>query len=176
MTCVNCETSDDVNTKTRTTTNVSTNAISDYGKKGNGSAYLSVVRLLDKNNYLSQLKTSKGELSPAFDPAITEYTLNLDVDDTKLKVTGRPSSDLSIISGFNEYNIAGGSNEIIISVTAESGDIREYKINVTREKSSEAKANNITITGLVQNICSGYLGYCELDSEFDSGFKFIGFS
>lgn len=45
MTCYNCTTSTDSDTKTQTTTNVSADAISDYAKKGNGYAKITLVSI-----------------------------------------------------------------------------------------------------------------------------------
>ena len=43
MTCYNCTTSNDENTKTNTTTNVSAIAIQDYAKSGSGYAIISIL-------------------------------------------------------------------------------------------------------------------------------------
>ena len=136
------------------------------GHDGNGYAKITLKELFSKDNYLNLLQTDKGTLSPSFDPIIENYTLALGVDDTKIKINARPSSDLATIDGIGEYDIPAGTTQIPITVTAESGDERVYTITVTRPASSESHAKNITITGFVEQICQEYEGYCELDNEF----------
>ena len=154
MTCYNCTTSNEVTTKTYTTTNVSSDPVSDHAKKGAGYAKITKVAL-NRNNYLLSLQANKGEWDKTFDPTVENYTVTLGVNDTKLKVSARPVSNLSVITGLGEYDIPAGTTEIPITVTAESGDERVYTITVTRPASTESKAKNITITGLIDDICKG---------------------
>ena len=53
MYCYNCTTSDEVDTKTYTTTNVSDPPISNYAKSGNGAAIISQLTHEQKAVYLS---------------------------------------------------------------------------------------------------------------------------
>ena len=137
------------------------------GHNGNGYAKITLKELLSKDNYLVSLSTDKGTISPAFDPLVENYTLTLDVDDTKLNVSARPSSDLATINGIGEYDIPGGVTIIPITVTSESGDKKIYKITVTRPYSSESRAKDIIVTGLVEKICVEYPGYCEITPDFN---------
>ena len=56
------------------------------------------------NNALASLTVSAGELTPAFDPSVTDYTLSL--------------------------TLQGGVNTLSVLVTAENGDVRTYTITV----------------------------------------------
>lgn len=53
MYCYNCETSDEVDTNTYTTTNVSDTPISNYAKSGDGAAIISQITYEQKSSYLS---------------------------------------------------------------------------------------------------------------------------
>lgn len=53
MYCYNCTTSDEVDTKTYTTTNVSDTPISNYAKTGDGAAIISQITYEQKSSYLS---------------------------------------------------------------------------------------------------------------------------
>lgn len=54
MYCYNCETSDEVDTKTYTTTNVSDTPISNYAKSGDGAAIISQITYEKKSNVLEK--------------------------------------------------------------------------------------------------------------------------
>lgn len=171
MYCYNCEESEEEHIKTISTTNVSSDPISEYAKQGNGYAKIS-ASTLSRDNYLTTIiveneNKEQKDLTPIFDPKIEDYELNLDVNETKIKISARPSSDLAIIEGLGEYEVEAGTTIIPVTVTSESGDIRVYNIKVVREASSESKPKNIEITGLVPSICEAYDGYCALDYEFD---------
>ncbi len=138
------------------------------GNEGDGYARITPEKLLSRDNYLIYLGTDKGKLSPEFNPLTEEYELELEVDETEIEISARPSDDTAKIEGLGKQKVPGGETTFEITVTSESGEIRIYKIKTKREKSSESKARDITITGLMPSVCEGYEGYCEIDpKEFD---------
>lgn len=93
------------------------------------------------NNLLSSLTVDKGELSPAFDPNITDYTVELDYDVDTINIEAA-CQDLtaSIIEGLGVHELNEGDNGIVIGVRAEDGSVRNYTINA-----KVAEAPKVTI-------------------------------
>ena len=97
---------------------------------------------------LKSIELSKGTLSPAFSPEITEYTVELDEDVKSIYITGQNNSpkatiwfsggfgDVSKVDGTSPLAYKGqvfiepGENKRFIKVTSESGEQTTYTINV----------------------------------------------
>lgn len=82
------------------------------------------------NNALASLTVSAGELTPAFDPSVTDYTLSLPLNSDKLTLTAAPSDSKAKVQGDGEVALQGGVNALSVLVTAENGDVRTYTITV----------------------------------------------
>ena len=82
------------------------------------------------NNALSSLTVSAGTLTPAFDPATTDYTLSLPLQSDRLTITAAPSDSRAAIQGDGEVTLQGGENTLSVTVTAEDGSVRTYTIAV----------------------------------------------
>ena len=80
------------------------------------------------NNALSALTVSAGTLTPAFDPAVTEYALSLPQGTEKLTLTATPSDSNATIQGDGELTLQEGENTLPLVVTAENGDTRTYTV------------------------------------------------
>lgn len=80
------------------------------------------------NNALSSLTVSAGTLTPAFDPAVTEYTLSLPQGTEKLTLTATPSDSNATVQGDGELTLQGGENTLPLVVTAENGDTKTYTV------------------------------------------------
>lgn len=80
------------------------------------------------NNMLSSITVSSGTLSPAFDANVSEYTIQLASDITSITVNAESSDSKARVNGIGEKTLEVGNNEIIISVIAENGAERIYKI------------------------------------------------
>ena len=80
------------------------------------------------NNALSALTVSAGTLTPAFDPAVTEYTLSLPQGTEKLTLTATPSDSKATIQGDGELTLQEGENTLPLVVTAENGDTKTYTV------------------------------------------------
>ncbi len=80
------------------------------------------------NNALSALTVSAGTLTPAFDPAVTEYTLSLPQGTEKLTVTATPSDSNATVQGDGELTLREGENTLPLVVTAENGDTKTYTV------------------------------------------------
>ena len=82
------------------------------------------------NNALSTLTVSAGTLTPAFDPAVTEYTLSLPQGTEKLTLTATPSDSNATVQGDGELTLQEGENMLSLVVTAENGDTKTYTVTV----------------------------------------------
>lgn len=80
------------------------------------------------NNALSALTVSAGTLTPAFDPAVTEYTLSLPQGTEKLTLTATPSDSNATVQGDGELTLQEGENTLPLVVTAENGDTKTYTV------------------------------------------------
>lgn len=80
------------------------------------------------NNALSTLTVSAGTLTPAFDPAVTEYTLSLPQGTEKLTLTATPSGSNATVQGDGELTLQEGENTLPLVVTAENGDTKTYTV------------------------------------------------
>lgn len=83
---------------------------------------------LSSNNALSTLTVSVGTLTPAFDPAVTEYTLSLPQGTEKLTLTATPSDSNATVQGDGELTLQEGENTLSLVVTAENGDTKTYTV------------------------------------------------
>ncbi len=80
------------------------------------------------NNALSALTVSAGTLAPAFDPAVTEYTLSLPQGTEKIDIIATPSDSKATVQGAGEVTLQAGENKLAVTVTAENGDAKTYTI------------------------------------------------
>lgn len=108
---------------------------------------LTVTRKQSNNNLLKEIKLSIGELSPKFDSAITDYSVQVanDVDSITLtpETIERKASIKVNDSLIKEEGVSVplpvGKLDIILLVTAENGDLRTYTIHITRGAKQENK-------------------------------------
>ena len=82
------------------------------------------------NNALASLTVSAGELAPAFDPTITDYTLSLPLRTNQITFTAAPSDSKATVQGDGEVALRGGENKVAVVVTAEDGSAKTYNITV----------------------------------------------
>jgi hypothetical protein len=110
------------------------------------------------NANLTQLRLSVGSLSPAFDPATTDYSLAIGNLARSLAVTATAAdagatvtvNDATVLSGAPSapISLAEGDTVVRIDVTASSGDRKFYAITVSRQgaaglsQSAYLKASN----------------------------------
>lgn len=93
-----------------------------------------IPALLDANNMLASLEIAEGTLSPAFDPAVTEYTIEVPNGTSSITVsatTASPAASLSV----ETFATLPGSDKVI--VTAENGEVKEYTITVSVAKKDQ---------------------------------------
>jgi hypothetical protein len=108
---------------------------------------LTVTRKKSNNNLLKEIKLSIGELSPKFDSAITDYSVQVanDVDSITLttlaidrNATIKVNDSLLKEEGVS-VPLPVGKSDINLLATAENGDMRTYTIHITRVAKQENK-------------------------------------
>ena len=149
---------------------------------GNSRTYtLNIFRAYSSDNKLKNLVISDGDLDPEFDPEIQEYTVILEDDLEKLdnvSVIGFKNHTAATIKGNGTHALKGtGSTDVIITVTSQSGDKREYKVTFVKKEAPSCKllALNVYEGELVPDFTSDGTTYyltvpneiTELDLEVD---------
>jgi hypothetical protein len=106
---------------------------------------LTVTRKQSNNNLLQAIKLSKGELSPKFDSATTDYSVQVSNEIDSITVTPeainntestKVNDNLLKDEGISVM-LPVGKSDIKIMVTAENGDVKLYSIHVIRAEKQE---------------------------------------
>lgn len=106
-------------------------------ENGTSRDYIIIVnRIASDNNYLLNLWTDKGELSPEFNKEVLEYRIEVENELARIKVFATNDDLSSKIIGTGEYALDIGENLITVSVMAENADIRNYNITVFRKQNN----------------------------------------
>jgi hypothetical protein len=88
---------------------------------------------LNPNNWLKTLKVEGFAITPSFDASIEQtYGLIVDASTDSIVINATAASKKATVNGVGRVSLNVGSNEVVISVIAENGDKREYKLNVIR--------------------------------------------
>ena len=104
------------------------------GQEGNGYAKITPLFLNSKNNYLSNITASSGTFTEEFSPTKYEYNLILDKSEREVEIFAQLADSTATINGVGKYKVRYGKTTVVtLSVTSESGDIRVYKVNITRK-------------------------------------------
>ena len=95
---------------------------------------VSGTTILDTNASLSALKVTPSALVPNFKPGVTNYVVTVLNASTEITITATASSLYATITGDTGiHQLEVGENIFKITVTAEDGTTKEYKITVTRK-------------------------------------------
>ena len=84
------------------------------------------------NNYLKKLVVSNYELNREFSKENTTYFVTIENDINKLNIKATAQDEDAIVCVYGNENLKEGTNKILISVTAENGNVRNYRIYVTK--------------------------------------------
>lgn len=88
------------------------------------------------DNKLKDLSSDVGNLSPAFNPDNTEYTLTVPDGTTKVNFTANPNDGKATVTG-TTCDINDDNTTCTITVKAEDGTTKNYEVKVTREKKED---------------------------------------
>jgi hypothetical protein len=86
---------------------------------------------------LSDLKTNPGTLSPKFEPNIYEYSTKVDSDITSLVISATAKDSNASVKVKGNDDLKEGDNKVTLTVTAESGDTKDYIILVEKEATKD---------------------------------------
>ena len=100
--------------------------------------YVEVIRENNKSkdNKLNSLEVSTGELSPAFNPDVDYYEVEVENDVTSININASIRDSKARFTdnlGSRKVELTEGVNQIPIKVMAESGDVQVYNIMVNRK-------------------------------------------
>jgi hypothetical protein len=113
---------------------------------GTTDTYRVTVRRLSNDATLGSLAVSGGNISPAFNPNVTEYGVTLASGTTRVSVTGIASHAGAAVAGnVTDKTVAVGVTPIEVTVTAENGNTKTYRISITR-LSDDAALQNIQVS------------------------------
>lgn len=152
------QTSNNENTKTVSTSNVSYSAISNYAKAGNGAARITYLSLPDDNG-LASISAENGTFDIEFNPDTLEYQLYLPEGINSTKLYASPRDEKAKVTGTGEYIVEGKSKVATITCTAQNGLKKEYKVKIIKFASTESRAKNIKIEGLNQELLKDHPEY-----------------
>lgn len=91
--------------------------------------------ILDNNANLSSITLSAGSLTPAFSTTTTEYSVNVENSVSSIEVTAiaeSPKANVVVNLSGSTPLTAGTSTDFIITVIAEDGTSKDYKVTVKR--------------------------------------------
>lgn len=101
------------------------------------------------NTNLQTLVIEGVELTPTFSANVTEYTVKLtNYKEQSLKINAEPEDTKSTVKVEGNEEIKIGENVISITVTAEDGTTKVYKVTVTNEEKEGLGLSSLVIKGV----------------------------
>ena len=86
------------------------------------------------NNYLSDLYVTGYDFTESFNKDNETYFLTVNNDVSSLTTVAVPEEEKSTVKIYGNEEINVGTNKILVTVTAEDGSIRNYRIYVTSQE------------------------------------------
>ena len=86
------------------------------------------------DNALKKLEVEGVVLDPEFGADTLEYTATVEGAKDKINIITETNDSKANVDGDGEVELVEGFNEIKVTVYAENGDAREYKLKITREE------------------------------------------
>lgn len=96
---------------------------------------------------LKSLSVEGFDISPAFDPATTSYTIDVPEGLTELKINAEANSGKASINGNGKVSFTIGDT-LTVRVVAEDGTPKEYKITTKKKEESAPKDSNNKLKSL----------------------------
>ena len=121
-----------------------------YKDEASKTYVLNITREKNNDNNLLSLKVEEGIISPVFDKDTLNYEVTIPYEFTSATIDytlSDPNASVEIINN-SDFEV-GISKDVIVRVTAENGDVKDYIIKVTRDEMPDA---------------SNYLSYMAVDN------------
>ncbi len=96
------------------------------------------------DNTLSALSVSPGSLSPAFSSSTTSYTVRVGADTADLVVSATPNDSNATVSVSGNKGLKTGDNTVKVTVKAQSGAKKTYKIICTKAAGTTTETTETT--------------------------------
>lgn len=137
---------------------------------------INVAKPLSNDATLKSIKVEDGTLSPEFSSEVLEYDIGeVPFSVNELSVTATPNDSNADVD-ISGKSLSVGKNTVKITVTAETGDKKEYTLTVTRQQdpnyvpSSNANLSEITLsTGVISphisDEMSKYIVYVPFETQ-----------
>lgn len=120
-------------------------------KVGSSAVKVNAPATYSSEAALSSLKVSPGQLSPAFSPDVTSYSVSVGGDVEKLAVSAVTKDGKAKVRVNGESGLKVGANTVVCKVTAEDGQTtKTYTLTVNKSESAEVPseaAGEVTATG-----------------------------
>lgn len=84
------------------------------------------------NNYLKKLSVNGYTLNRKFCKENTTYFITVDEKTEEIEIKAIAEDDEAIVCIYGNKELKSGTNKILITVTAENGNIRNYRVYVTK--------------------------------------------
>ena len=94
---------------------------------------VTVIQSQNTNANLSALTVNPGELTPAFNANVTDYTVNVASQISTITISATAANSRATVAGTGVRSLNVGNNTISVTVTAQNGTVQKtYTITVTR--------------------------------------------
>ena len=115
-------------------------------KNNNTTTYkLNVIRQTASNNYLKEITTDVGSITPTFDKKTQYYEIEVDSNIDKININGTPEDENATLTGNGTTTLEKGENYIYLTVKSTTGVERVYTIKVTRKLSDNNKLRSLSV-------------------------------
>lgn len=109
----------------------SVSGVSINSKSSNGETQ-SVIYNGESNNYLSSLTIDGLDLSPSFSKTCQTYFVEVGNDIRSITINAEAEDENAKVTIYGNENLVEGENKVLVSVTAENGTVKFYRIYVTK--------------------------------------------
>ena len=93
------------------------------------------AKAYNPNNWLKTLKVDNYGLTPTFNSSVDQpYYLEVENGVESVVVSAEAVSKYATVSGIGTYPLQPGNNQIVVAVTAENGNVRQYIVNIYRKE------------------------------------------
>ncbi len=102
------------------------------------------------NNKLSSISVDGYTITPTFSMDTNDYSLIVDNAVTSVYVSASAIDSNAVVSGKGTVNLNVGVNTLTITVTAENGTTRDYRLSITRREGAlgdETSSESTVVTG-----------------------------
>ena len=93
------------------------------------------------NDYLAYLSIDGYSLTPSFRSDVVDYSLIVDESVSDISISAPAAAGSSNVSGTGTISLYEGTNKLVISVTSDTGSVRNYNLTVVRGKGSSGGGN-----------------------------------